>query len=103
MFPEKVPKRLHSLLLTRMLNEFTNPYGIRALSRYHSEHPGWLLALRYPFGSCERRLRPKRMMWALVPGASGKRSIGGYGVGHFSLRYRITQNVVAIVAALYER
>lgn len=41
MFPEKVPKRLHSLLLTRMLNEFTNPYGIRALSRYHSEHSGW--------------------------------------------------------------
>ncbi len=25
MFPEKVPKRLHSLLLTRMLNEFPAP------------------------------------------------------------------------------
>ena len=39
MFPEKVPKRLHSLLLTRMLNEFPSPYGIRALPRYHAEHP----------------------------------------------------------------
>ena len=28
-------------ILTRMLdeNEFLSPYGIRALSRYHAEHP----------------------------------------------------------------
>jgi hypothetical protein len=34
------PKRLRRIL-TRMLdeNEFLSPYGIRALSRYHAEHP----------------------------------------------------------------
>ena len=34
------PDRLRRIL-TRMLdeNEFLSPYGIRALSRYHDEHP----------------------------------------------------------------
>jgi Mannosylglycerate hydrolase MGH1-like glycoside hydrolase domain len=34
------PERLHRIL-TRMLdeNEFLSPYGIRALSRYHADHP----------------------------------------------------------------
>ena len=34
--PERLPR-----ILTRMLDEkeFLSPYGIRALSRYHAEHP----------------------------------------------------------------
>ena len=82
-FPERVPKRLHSFLLTRLLKEFTNPSWIRVRSRYQSEHTGWSSG----FALSLRRMRtPLEALAGFVPGASGKRSSGGYGVGHFSLK-----------------